>query len=159
MTHSEAVQIGNTSLLALSSELYGLKGYEINLISAHDGGRNAVYTCEKDGVDSKILRIAFLPDRSRNDIEAEVEYIRYLYEHGGNVANVINSRNGNLSEEITINNHVFFICLFEKAQGKLLVENNYRYREGIPLTEYYYNCGKVFIVASLVKTNFYQKLM
>lgn len=25
----------------------------------------------------------------------------------------------------------------------MLVENNYRYREGAPITEYYYNCGKV----------------
>ena len=25
----------------------------------------------------------------------------------------------------------------------MLVENNYRYREGVPITEYYYNCGKV----------------
>ena len=25
----------------------------------------------------------------------------------------------------------------------MLVENNHRYREGVPITEYYYNCGKV----------------
>lgn len=25
----------------------------------------------------------------------------------------------------------------------MLVENNYQYREGVPITEYYYNCGKV----------------
>lgn len=41
------------------------------------------------------------------------------------------------------NNHTFFICLFEKAKGKLLVGNNYQYREGALLSEYFYNCGKV----------------
>jgi Ser/Thr protein kinase RdoA (MazF antagonist) len=123
--------------------LYELEGYKTRLIEAHEGGRNVVYNCEKEGAGAKILRIAFISDRSREDILAEVEYIRYLFEHGGSVADVISSRKGNLVEEITHNNHTFFVCLFEKAKGKLLVENSYRYREGVPITEYYYNCGKV----------------
>ncbi|MCE5172749.1 phosphotransferase [Paenibacillus profundus] len=123
--------------------MFELEGYEIQLIPAHEGGRNVVYTCEKEGEDAKILRIAFLPDRSREDFLGEVEYIRYLFEHGGSVSDVFSSRKGNLLEEITHNNHTFFVCLFEKAKGKMLVENNYRYREGAPITEYYYNCGKV----------------
>ncbi|MBS4199210.1 phosphotransferase [Bacillus sp. FJAT-49732] len=143
MTHNEVVKIGGTYLLPLVSELYGLEGYETKPVKAHPGGRNVVYTCEKNGADSKILRIAFLNDRSREDFLGEVEYIRYLFEHGGNVSDVISSRKGNLLEEITFNNHTFFICLFKKAKGKMLVENNYRYREGVPITEYYYNCGKV----------------
>jgi Ser/Thr protein kinase RdoA (MazF antagonist) len=130
-------------LLPLISELYGLEGYEIQPVKAHDGGRNVVYTCEKEGADAQIIRIAFLNDRSRGDFLGEVEYIRYLFEHGGSVSDVINSRKGNLLEEITFHNHTFFICLFSKAKGKMLVENNYQYREGAPITEYYYNCGKV----------------
>ncbi|AJS61686.1 aminoglycoside phosphotransferase [Paenibacillus sp. IHBB 10380] len=123
--------------------MFGLEGYEIQRIPAHDGGRNVVYTCEKEGEGAKILRIAFLHDRSREDFLGEVEYIRYLFEHGGSVSDVVSSRNGNLLEEITHNNHTFFVCLFEKAKGKMLVENNYRYREDAPISEYYYNCGKV----------------
>ncbi|WP_242655202.1 phosphotransferase enzyme family protein [Clostridium cellulovorans] len=125
------------------SEIYGLEGYEITLVKGHDGGRNVIYSCEKEGVNAKILRIAFLNDRSREDFLAEVEYIRYLFEYGGSVANVVSSKSGKLLEEITHNNHTFFVCLFEKARGKMLVENNYQYREGVPITEYYYNCGKV----------------
>jgi Ser/Thr protein kinase RdoA (MazF antagonist) len=143
MTYNEVVKIGDTYLLPLVSELYGLEGYETKPVKAHTGGRNVVYTCEKEGTDAKILRIAFLNDRSREDFLGEVEYIRYLFEHGGSVSDVVSSRKGNLLEEITHNNHTFFICLFEKARGKMLVENNYRYREGAPITEYYYNCGKV----------------
>jgi Ser/Thr protein kinase RdoA (MazF antagonist) len=143
MTYNEVIKIADTGLLPLVSELYRLDGYETKPIKAHTGGRNVVYTCEKEGVGAKILRIAFLNDRSREDFLAEVEYILYLFENGGSVSNVISSEKGHLVEEITHNNHTFFVCLFEKARGKMLVENNYRYREGVPITEYYYNCGKV----------------
>lgn len=143
MTHNEVVKIADTYLLPIISELYGLEGYETKPVKAHVGGRNVVYTCEKEGIGAKILRITFLNDRSREDFLGEVEYIRYLFEHGGSVSDVVSSRKGNLLEEITHNNHTFFVCLFEKARGKMLVENNYRYREGVPIAEYYYNCGKV----------------
>ncbi|MFC4323289.1 hypothetical protein SAMN05216565_12137 [Litchfieldia salsa] len=143
MNYNEVVSIGNTYLLPLASELFGLEGYDIQLIPGHDGGRNVVYTCEKEGANAKILRIAFLPDRSREDLLGEVEYIRYLFEHGGSVSDVVSSRKGNLLEEVNHNNHIFFMCLFKKAKGKMLVENHYRYRKGVPITEYYYNCGKV----------------
>lgn len=143
MTYREVIKIGDSYLLPKISELYELDGYKISLVKAHDGGRNVVYNCEKEGAVSKIIRIAFLDDRSREDFLGEVEYIRYLYEHGGSVSNVISSRNGNLLEEITHENHSFYVCTFERAKGKLLVENSYRYREGVPITEYFYNCGKI----------------
>ncbi|USK52984.1 phosphotransferase [Cytobacillus solani] len=143
MTHNEVAEICEAYLLPLVTELYELEGYETSLINAHAGGRNVVYNCEKESVSAKILRITYLNDRSREDLLGEVEYIQYLFEHGGNVSNVISSRKGNLVEEITHNNHTFFVCLFEKARGKRLVENHYQYREGVPITEYYYNCGKV----------------
>jgi Ser/Thr protein kinase RdoA (MazF antagonist) len=143
MTYNEIIRIGDEYLLPSVKELYGLEEYKIRLIEAHDGGRNVIYNCEKEGDNSKILRVAFLNDRRREDLLGEVEYIRYLYENGGSVSNVISSRKGNLMEEIFHNSHTFFICLFEKAKGKMLVENNYRYREGAPITEYYNNCGKV----------------
>lgn len=143
INYNEVTKISDAYLLPLVSELYGLEGYEIKPVKPHDGGRNVVYTCEKEGTDTKILRICFLNDRSREDFLGELEYVRYLFEHGGSVSDVISSRKGNLLEEITHNNHTFFICLFKKAKGKMLAENHYRYREGAPITEYYYNCGKV----------------
>ena len=143
MNYNEVIKTADTCLVPLVSELYGLEGYDIRRYEAHDGGRNVVYICEKKGVDAKIIRIAFLNDRSREDFLGEVEYIRHLSAHGGSVSDVISSQKGNLLEEITLNNHTYYVCLFEKARGKKLVENNYQYREGVPITEYYYNCGKV----------------
>lgn len=143
MIHNEVVKIADVYLLPIISELYDLEGYEIRVIEAHNGGRNVAYNCEKENADAKIIRIAFLDDRTLEDFLGEVEYIRYLYQHGGSVSNVISSRDGSLLEEIVYDNHSFFICVFEKARGRLLVENNYRYREDVPIAEYFYNCGKV----------------
>ncbi|SFS66198.1 Ser/Thr protein kinase RdoA involved in Cpx stress response, MazF antagonist [Paenibacillus sp. BC26] len=123
--------------------MYGLEGYAIKPVRAHLGGRNVVYTCEREGSDAKVLRIAFLNDRNREDFLSELEYVRYLFAHGGHVSDVVNSLNGNLLEEIIHLNQPFFICLFKKAPGKMLADNHYRYRDGVPITEYYYNCGKV----------------
>lgn len=76
MKQSEALVITDTQLLSLATELYGLEGYEIKPVEAHDGGRNVVYTCEKDGDNTKILRFAYLNDRGWEDILGEVEYVR-----------------------------------------------------------------------------------
>ena len=83
-----------------------------------------------------------MSDRSKKDFFAEAEYIRYLHTHGGSVANVIDSLHGNLVEEIIYSGHAFFVVLFDKAKGKRFVDNGYKYREGVSITEYYYNCGK-----------------
>lgn len=142
MTFNEVIKY-TENLLPLVTKLYELEDYDIKLINPHEGGRNVVYNCEKEGTGAKIIRISFLNDRTLEDMMGEVEYIRYLFRHGGSVSNVISSRNGKLVEEISYEEHTFFISLFEKAKGKMLVENNYKYREGVPINEYYYNCGKI----------------
>lgn len=141
MTFNEVIKYTD-NLLPLVTKLYELEDYDIKLVNPHEGGRNVVYNCEREGTGAKIIRISFLNDRTLEDMMGELEYIRYLFQHGGNVSNVISSRNGKLVEEISYEEHTFFISLFEKAKGKMLVENNYQYREGVPITEYYYNCGK-----------------
>ncbi|WP_246218522.1 hypothetical protein [Litoribacterium kuwaitense] len=122
ITYNEVVKIGDAIFLPLISELYGLEGYEISLIEAHDGGRNVAYHCMKEGADAKILRIAFLLDRSREDLLAEVEYIRYLFEHGGGVSDVVNSRKGNLLEEMTHKDHTFLYFSLAKYIIKISVD-------------------------------------
>jgi len=96
---NEAVNISNTHVLSQVSELFHLEGYNIHLIPPHEGGRNVVYTCEQKGRESLILRVFFLLDRKREDYIAELEYVRYLFEHGANVSNVVNSKKGHLLEE------------------------------------------------------------
>ncbi|MNW30594.1 Phosphotransferase enzyme family protein [compost metagenome] len=143
INYNEAVAISEVHLLPLVSQLYELEGYDIKLVRGHYGGRNVVYSCENPGSVAKIIRISFLEDRERKDFLAELEYVRYVSEQGGSVSDVVDSQNGNKVEEITYRQHTFYICLFKKARGTMMVDNNYRYREGAPISEYYYNCGKV----------------
>lgn len=110
-------------MLPVLSDLYDLEGFEILLIPAHDGGRNVVYTCEREGSEGKILRIVFSGDRSREDLLAEVEFVKYLYEHGASVPDVICSLKGNLMEEIMIDDHTYTISLFLNERIQILREN------------------------------------
>lgn len=142
MTYNEVIQIGEKHLLPAATELYCLEGYQIKPIASHDGGRNVIYTCEKTNELPRILRISYLNDRAREDILAELEFVRYLHEGGASVADVISARDGKLLEEVEYNNQTFFVCLFEKATGMQLAENHYQYRDGVPITEYFYDCGK-----------------
>ena len=144
MTYVEVEKIADNYLFPLIRDLYSLDGYEIKLVDRGYeicDGQNAVYYCTKENESSKVLRIS-LNDRSREELLAEAEYIRWLFENGGSVSNIISSKNGNLVEEITNNNVAYFFSLFDKAKGKQFHENAYRYRKDVPIAEYYYNIGK-----------------
>jgi Ser/Thr protein kinase RdoA (MazF antagonist) len=142
INYQAAVATAQSVLLPTIKILYGLEDYSFSQIQPHEGGRHLVYTCHKADARDIVIRISFLDDRSKDDFLGELEYIRYLHEHGGSVSNVIQSKNERLLEEIQHGDQVFFICLFEWATGEQLADNHYRYREGVPLTEYFYNCGK-----------------
>ncbi len=142
MNRNQVLKIADNHLLSTITELYGLNDYTMKAIEAHDGGRNLVYFCKNEDKGDKIIRISFLSDRNAEDFLSELEYVRYLYEHGGSVANVVDSCNGRLLEIIIHKCHSFYVSVFENAKGEQLAENGYQYREGVPLTEYFYNCGK-----------------
>ena len=125
-------------ILEQAKEIFGLEGSELKTVAEHEGGRNRVFVCSKDGENKYVLRISELNDRSTEDYLAEAEYIRFLAENGASVANVIPSPSGALVERIGD----AYVCLFEYAKGMLMFDNGYRYREGAPLEEYFYNVGK-----------------
>lgn len=142
MNRNQAVTIADSHLLPAIRERYGLDNTQISVIEAHEGGRNLFYLCENEDAGDKVIRIAFLPDRNAQDFLSELEFIRYLATHGAGVADVIDSRQGRLLEEISHDGQRFFVSVFEKAKGDQLADRGYRYREGAPLTEYFYHCGK-----------------
>ena len=125
-----------------AKELFELEGFAFDSVSAHEGGRNRIIVCVKDGEKKYILRISELNDRTLEDYLAETEFIRYLAENGAPVADVISSKNGNLVEFVEDEKGTTYISLFEYAKGMLMVDNGYRYRTGAPLEEYFYNTGK-----------------
>ena len=130
-----------TSILEKAKALYDLDGFEFEQVGGHDGGRNLVYVCRLNDEKKYVLRISTLGDRSAEEYEAETEFVHYLAENGAPVAAVIPSKDGKLAERVEDDGECF-VSLFAYARGILLYENGYRYREGVPITELFYNMGK-----------------
>lgn len=122
--------------------LYPLEDCTFTEVSGHEGGRNTIVIVSRDGEKQYVLRISALGDRSENDYLAETEFVRFLAEHGAPVADVIPSVHGRLVECLEAEGGTVYISLFAYAKGMLLADNGYRYREGAPLSEYFYNTGK-----------------
>ena len=131
-----------TNILNQAKELYELNGYELYAVPGHEGGRNEIYICTLGGEKKYVLRISATGDRTEENYLAETEFVHYLAANGASVADVIPSKNGRLVENIVTKNATVFVSLFEYAKGMLLSDNGYRYREGAPLTELFYNMGK-----------------
>ena len=122
--------------------LYDLHDYDYHEIEGHEGGRNQIFVCSKNDEKKFVLRISATGDRTEKDYLAETEFVHYLAKGGASVANVIPSMNGKLVEAVDDAGVQVFVSLFEYAKGMLLCDNGYRYREGVPLEEYFYNTGK-----------------
>ena len=152
------------NILDQARELYQLKRYELQAIPGHEGGRNEIYICSRNGEKKYVLRISATGDRTEEDYLAETEFVHYLAEGGALVADVIPSKNGRFVECIASENAsaepeetASFVSLFEFAKGMLLYDNGYRYREGAPLTEYFYNTGKTLGAIHRLAKNFTPK--
>ena len=122
--------------------LFSLKDFEFQELEGHEGGRNQIFICSKNDEKKFVLRISSTGDRTEKDYLAETEFVHYLAKGGAPVADVIPSVNGKLVEIVEDDGALVFISLFEYARGMLLCDNGYRYREGAPLEEYFYNTGK-----------------
>ena len=131
-----------TNIIEQAKKLYSLEDCTFTPISGHEGGRNLIVIVSRDGEKLYVLRISALGDRTEKDYLAETEFVRYLAENGAPVANVIPSVQGRLVEYVEADDKSVYVSLFAYAKGMLLADNGYRYREGVPLTEYFYNTGK-----------------
>ena len=129
-------------ILKQAAALYGLEGYSLAPVPGHQGGRNLVYVCGKGGEDRYVLRVSMLGDRSEEDYLAETEFIHYLALNGAPVADVIPSVNGKTVERVEEQGRKGYVSLFVRARGMLISDNGYRYRDGAPLSEYFFNTGK-----------------
>ncbi len=142
MIDSTAFALHEPRLLDAARDLYRLDGYALTALDAHKGGWNRMYRCERAGAATRMLRVALRQDRGLEAYLAETDFIRYLHDGGADVADVIASRNGNLTESVPCGEAACYLALFEQAKGMQLAENGYRYREGVPLSVYFHDCGK-----------------
>ena len=132
---------------------YNLNEYELRKVHGHEGGRNLIYICVKDNNPEFVLRLSVLGDKNLEDYLAEAEFVHYLAESGAPVADVLPSTNGNFVESFSLNGKECYAMLFSYAKGMMISDNGYKYRNGAPLEEYFYNTGKVLgVIHKLSKT-------
>ena len=129
-------------ILEQTKHLYDLADCSFTTVPGHEGGRNRIFIVSRDGIKRFVLRISDIGDRNENEYLAETEFVHFLAENGAPVADVIPSVTGKLVEHIEVDGKVAYVSLFAYAQGMLIADNGYRYREGAPLSEYFYNTGK-----------------
>ena len=125
-----------------AKEFYGLEEYEFRPVPGHEGGRNRILICTRKDENRYILRISTLEDRMEQDYLAEMEFVHYLAMNGAPVADVIPSVSGRMVECVEEEGKKAYFSLFVYAKGILMSDNGYRYRDGAPLEEYFYNTGK-----------------
>lgn len=130
-------------IIDFCEKIYELEDCNLRLVDEHEGGRNIVFICSENMVDKYVIRISQLADREEEDYLAELEFVHYLAQKGASVSDVILSKNGKMVECLESGDKKFFICLFEYAKGMLISENGHKYCENHPITEYFYNSGKV----------------
>ena len=58
--------------------LFSLKDFDFHEVEGHEGGRNQIFICSKNGEKWFVLRISATGDRTEKDYLAETEFIRYL---------------------------------------------------------------------------------
>ncbi|WP_409253223.1 phosphotransferase enzyme family protein [Bacillus sp. SCS-153A] len=77
---------------------------------------NYVFEVHKGG-EPYILRLTHSSHRSKEQVEAGLEWVNFLHSQGVNVSLVSHSNDGKLVEEIPAGESFFYACLFDKAPG------------------------------------------
>ena len=78
---------------------------------------NDVYSFIESG-ETRYLRLTSSEDRTKEQIEAELDFIFHLYQGGVSVALPVPSVAGRLIEELPFADRFQFACVFEKAKGE-----------------------------------------
>lgn len=131
----------NGEILRQAMERFALQQDRLEPVESHEGGRNLVFRCEGEA-GTRYLRLSCMNDRGLADYLSETEFVHYLAQHGAPVADPLPSVNGRLVECIEMPQGAVYASLFEEAVGDQLAARGYRYREGVPLSEYFFNCGR-----------------
>lgn len=142
MQRDEIKQICDDEVLELATARFGTRKEALKVFPAYEGAANLVYEYE---IDAKplILRISYTPERTREQIQAELHFIEFLAQKGVRVSRPIPSQDHNLVETIQAAGIPFHIVTFEKAKGMRVPDNGYRYRADAPIEEYFRNWGRI----------------
>jgi Ser/Thr protein kinase RdoA (MazF antagonist) len=142
LNREEINNICERDVLDTAARLFSTSKEDLGKFEDSEGCANLVYQFDHKG-QPKILRISYNPERPVELIQAELHFVNYLAQGGVRVSRPIPSINGNLLEVITAESIPFKVVSFVKGRGMRMPDNDYRYREGVPLQEYFENWGEV----------------
>jgi Ser/Thr protein kinase RdoA (MazF antagonist) len=141
-TRQEALEAIQQLLLPQIARLYAIELDDLQLYPDYDGCQNLVFFYKRDTA-HYVLRVSFRNDRPPDQILAELDFIRYLYENGIRVSPPVESLEGRYMEVISSDAYQFAVVSFERAPGHRLPDKGYRYRDGASIDEYYVNWGRL----------------
>jgi len=142
MDRNEIAKICEFDVLETAARMFGTSKDRLGKFDDYEGCANLVYQYECDG-QQRVLRISYRPDRPVERIQAELHFINYLAAGGVRLSQPLPSENGNLLEVIHAAGMPFIAVSFIKGRGVRVPDNDYRYREGVPIQEYFQNWGQV----------------
>lgn len=122
----------NEDILKQSAEKYMIDPNKLKML---DGFESFIYLFDKDSKEY-ILRITHAERRTVAMIEAEMEWIQYLHNHGVNCSLPMISENNTLAEIVGEDDKQFIVCAFDKCPGVRLSRDN-------SSNTFYYNYGKL----------------
>jgi Ser/Thr protein kinase RdoA (MazF antagonist) len=142
MHREEIIEICNREVLEEAAQFFGIQKAALKVFPEYEGAANLVYEYHLDGR-PLILRLSFTPERTNDQIQAELHFVEYLAEQGVHVSEPVRSQNGKLMETRQAQGIDFRIVSFVKGQGMRVPDNDYRYRVDTPIEEYFQNWGQM----------------
>ena len=142
MDRNEIANFCEGEVLDTAARLFGTSKDRLGKFDDYEGCANLVYKYERND-QPRVLRISYRPDRPVELIQAELHFVNYLAAGGVRVSSPVPSENGNLIEIIPAGGIPFIAVSFVKGRGMRVPDNNYRYRDGAPIQEYFQNWGQV----------------
>ena len=142
MERHQIAELCEREVLDTAARLFGTTKASLSKCDDYDGAANLVYEYASGGR-PYVLRVSYRPDRSAEQVQAELHFINYLAAGGVRVSQPIASTQGNLVEVITAGGMRFIVVSFAKGKGVRVPDNGYRYRSGAPIEEYHQNWGQV----------------
>lgn len=142
MQRDDVTRLCEGEVLETAARLFGTSKAALGKFDDYEGCANLVYHYEHEG-QRRVLRLSYRPDRPPEIIQAELHFVEYLAEGGVRVARPVPSIHGNLMEIIPSGAIPLVAVAFARGQGMRVPDNGYRYRQGVPIEEYFQNWGQV----------------
>ncbi len=142
MEREEITRLCEREVLDTASRLFGTQKDALKVFEDYEGCANLVYAYQHND-QPFILRVSFRPDRSKDDILAELDFVNYLAENGVRVSRPVASCNGLFLETVEAGGIPFQVASFVRGRGMRVPDNGYRYRSDAPIEEYFQNWGRV----------------